>query len=385
MELGKQEKNIQDLIYLVACAIHEVEPADEIVRAMDLDEIYRLATKQCISAMLGHVLKNKKELLGAERFNLWNQAEALSVRKNMLMDIERTSILSWMEQQGIWYMPLKGVIIKDMYPAFGMREMSDNDILFDPAARAALHDHMVDLGYRVELYETDKDDQYMKNPVYFFEMHVSLAEDHLYPKIYEYYKDVKERLVPDAGKKYGYHFTDEDFYIFHVAHSEKHTEHSGDGLRSMIDSYVYLTQKPNMDWKYIEEQLELLGMLEFESDMRALAFRLFGTAEYGIYDRCNEDEIRKVEAHVRAGKHGTLSTSIEKYINNVMDTNGGKGGKGAYYMHRLFPDKATMKRNYHVLLKHGWLLPFCHIHRVVRGVLFKRDRISRELNEVRKA
>lgn len=384
MELGKQEKNVQDLIYLIACAVHEIEPDDEFVKTMDLYDIYILALKQCLSATVAVALRSKTKFMTKKTADLWKQAEALSVRKNMLMDMERASILNWMEQKGIWYMPLKGVILKDMYPAFGMREMSDNDILFDPAGRAALHDHMVDLGYRVHLYETDKDDQYMKDPVYFFEMHVSLAEDHLYPKIHEYYKNVKERLVPDEGKKYGYHFTDEDFYIFHVAHAEKHTEHSGDGLRSMIDSYIYLSQKPNMDWNYIEEQLEMLGMLEFESKMRALAFRLFGSAEYGIYERCNEEELRQVETHVRAGKHGTLSTSIEKYINNAMDTNGAKNGKGAYYMHRLFPEKAEMKRNYHVLLKHGWLLPFCYIHRLIRGVVFKQDKIKREMTEIKK-
>lgn len=38
-----------------------------------------------------------------------------------------------MEQRGIWYLPLKGIILKEFYPSVGMRQMSDNDILFDEA------------------------------------------------------------------------------------------------------------------------------------------------------------------------------------------------------------------------------------------------------------
>ncbi len=40
------------------------------------------------------------------------QVKKKSIRKNCLLDIERTSILADMEQHGIWYMPLKGSILK---------------------------------------------------------------------------------------------------------------------------------------------------------------------------------------------------------------------------------------------------------------------------------
>ena len=53
------------------------------------------------------------------------------MRKALLFDAERKGILDFMEQRGIWYLPLKGVVLKDYYPAVGMRQMSDNDILYD--------------------------------------------------------------------------------------------------------------------------------------------------------------------------------------------------------------------------------------------------------------
>jgi hypothetical protein len=241
---------------------------------------------------------------------------------------------------------------------------------------------MANKGYEVKLFETDKDDQYVKKPVYFFEMHVALAEEHLYPKMAEYYKNVKERLVPDEGKKYGYHFTDEDFYIFHVAHTEKHAEFAGVGLRHLTDSYVYLKQKKDMDFDYIRRELEKLGIADFEVRMRKLAMKLFDDTSYGIIDKLNAEEARELEGYIKAGTHGSAATRIENYINRVVADDREKAKK-AYYMHRIFPEKAEMKRNYHVLLKHGWLLPFCYIHRLVRGAFFRRDKIRKELNAVK--
>ena len=53
----------------------------------------------------------------------------------MLLDAERHRLEKNLTEHGIWYMPLKGSILKDWYPKFGMREMADNDILFDASKR----------------------------------------------------------------------------------------------------------------------------------------------------------------------------------------------------------------------------------------------------------
>mgnify|MGYP002969688486 CR=1 FL=1 len=42
------------------------------------------------------------------------------------------------------YLPLKGIIMKDYYPSVGMRQMSDNDILFDKAYAKQIRDYMSD-------------------------------------------------------------------------------------------------------------------------------------------------------------------------------------------------------------------------------------------------
>ena len=53
-------------------------------------------------------------------------------------------------------------------------------------------------------------------------MHRSLFGKGHETKMQEYYSDIKARLIPNEGSKYGYHFSPEDFYIYMIAHEYCH-------------------------------------------------------------------------------------------------------------------------------------------------------------------
>ena len=116
----------KDLIYLLSCAVNGITPDNARVQAMDLERLYRLAKYHTVRGAVCIALKRAG--VQDKRFD---QAYKKAVRKNIYLDMERTAILSDFEQQGIWYMPLKGSVLKDLYTENGMREMADNDVLFD--------------------------------------------------------------------------------------------------------------------------------------------------------------------------------------------------------------------------------------------------------------
>ena len=70
-----------------------------------------------------------------------------SIRKITAMEIDKKQLFERLEQEKIWYMPLKGTIIKDLYPSIGMRQMSDFDILFDKEYAEIVRDILLDLGF----------------------------------------------------------------------------------------------------------------------------------------------------------------------------------------------------------------------------------------------
>lgn len=137
-------------------------------------------------------------------------------------------------------MPLKGAIIKEYYPVFGIRQMSDNDILFDEIRANDVWEIMVSLGYSAVKYNEGHRDDYQKPPFNHFEMHRVLFTESNNDIFSNYYKCVKNRLVKDEDNNYGYHFTNEDFYIYMIAHEYKHYSWGGTGIRSLLDTYVFL-------------------------------------------------------------------------------------------------------------------------------------------------
>ena len=121
----------KDLICLLACAVNGITPDASAVRAMDIDGIYTLAKAHTLRGCVHTVLE--KAGVEDEKFT---QAYKKALRKIIYLDIERGAITEEMEKRGIWYMPLKGALLKDLYPETGMRKMTDIDLLFD-ASRAA--------------------------------------------------------------------------------------------------------------------------------------------------------------------------------------------------------------------------------------------------------
>ena len=96
-------KSAKDLIYLLSCAVNGITPDKASVQAMNLEQLYQLAKAHSLRAAVYIALRSAD----AKDVN-FQQAYNKAVRKNVLLDVERTAIFERFEQQGIWYMPLKG-------------------------------------------------------------------------------------------------------------------------------------------------------------------------------------------------------------------------------------------------------------------------------------
>ena len=155
------------LIYLIRCVLNDKIPTQEKIEKMDLSQIYSVAKAHSLTAIAAYALERAG--IRDERFR---QEKGKAIRKNITMDIEREKVLSELEKLGIWYMPLKGIILQNFYPMVGMRQMCDNDILFDNKYRDQVHEIMTSLGFKTKSFKKDKDDIYFKPPVCNFEMHI---------------------------------------------------------------------------------------------------------------------------------------------------------------------------------------------------------------------
>lgn len=328
------------VIYLCSCAANGQDPDLEKVSGLDMDVLFDAAQKHKLAATVGMVLERVN--IRTDRFT---KAIALAQRKNVLLDADRAKILAELEKAGIWYMPLKGSLLKDMYSRFGMRQMADNDILIDPERRADVRAVMEGLGFSTDVYDKKNHDEYFKPPVSRFEMHVYLINGRSNDELETYYLDIKDRLIKDEGNQYGYHFCDNDFYLFMVAHEYKHYVEGGTGLRSLLDTYVHLKQKEqDLDWDYIRQESLKMGIADFEQNNRKLAMHLFRQEEL------SEKEGQMLKYILSSGAYGTLSNDIENQTQ--------KKGKLSYFFSRLILPVKDMRNFYPVLKRKPYLLPF---------------------------
>ncbi len=335
------------LIYLCSCAVNRRIPSIQNLEEVNTEALYHLADKHMLTSAVGMALESagiKKEC--------FTTAIAQAQRKNALLDADRALVLAELEKAGIWYMPLKGSVLKELYPRYGMRQMADNDILFDESRRVEVRRIMENLGFTTEHYEQANHDVYYKKPVSNFEMHVYLINGRSNDQLETYYLDVKDRLIKDEGNQYGYHFSVDDFYLFLVAHEYKHYVQGGTGLRSLLDTYVYLKQKGDaLNWDYIEMETIKMGVSDFGQLNRKLALNLFD--EYPL----SEAEQKMLDYILSSGTYGTM----ENDTNNQIQKNGRLG----FFLSRLTLSDEDMKNQYPVLRKAPWLYPLMWVWRLI--------------------
>ena len=368
---------INILIYLISIALNGGEVDQHNLKDVDFNQMYKVSKFHNLSAMVYMVLEDCHHI-PIEIQKQWEEDKNKSIRKIMLLDAERSILCNFMEKSDIWHIPLKGCIIKDIYPKIGMREMADNDILYDPIYQDTMKKFMVSRDYSA-IVGKGVHDAYYKPPIYNIELHTSLFGIGAPKEIVNYYKNIKDKLIKDDDSQYAYHFTDEDFYVYLVAHAFKHYNNGGMGIRYLVDCFVYLREKTKLDWHYIEIQLEKTALTTFENQCRVLSKKLFETPR--ITMELSEKEQTMLSYFYGAGTYGT----IENYMHNEMKKiQGNKGNitnatKMQYYFRRIFPKYEWFKSSHPFLYKNKYFIPIFCVYRLGKNIILKSKKIKKEI------
>ena len=362
--MGTLDGCVGDMVYLVRSALDGEVPNATRVAAMDLDEVYHAAQAHLLVSACATALESAGIL--DDRFA---QAWGKAVRKTAIMDAERAELFQHMDEAGIWHVPLKGCVLQGLWPAYGMRQMADNDILFDASRAGDVRDIMKSMGFSTEHFNRGNHDVYHKEPVCNFELHRALFGPVHDERVYGYYHDPSRLLMADDDGTCGMHMRDEDFYVYLVAHEHKHFSDGGTGLRSLADVHVWLRAKSDaLDWDYVTEQLDTLGIAEFEGRNRRLATALFSG------DDLTEDDLLMLDYMVDSGAYGTMAHSVGNKMAQY--------GRAGYLVRRAFPSLRTMETLYPVLDRIPVLLPACWAWRIVSALATKPRKVAYQLGAV---
>ena len=360
---------INYLLKLLYCSIKGVDAPVNV--EVNFDSLLSLAKSQQIyNAVLPALEKTGQ--LSEEQLREWNNHRLSELKKTIAVDNERSLICSELDEAKIEYMFLKGLIIRNYYPKTAMRQMSDNDILYDEKNRDKLCAIMKKRGYYVGASGGISDDFY-KKPYCTFEFHRTLfnPEEEFCPEFNPW-----ERAVSKGSGSSQMIMSKEDNYIYALGHMYKHYFCiDGCGIRFVCDIYLLKNSDDKLDWEYINSTFERFKITDFHNTVVNLAEALFSDEEID-YNSLGEEERNLLNFLFKGGVYGKSSYDIEKEIELY-------GSKTGFLVHRVFPSKEDMKSEYRTLEKKPYLLPAYYIYRLFDKYKHNKEYMQRDIDALK--
>lgn len=367
------------LIQLLSSVLEGTKP-NQPPDQLDWEKLYCLASNHKVANMAYYALQDldhdHQPSQGVMKKFRVECRKALAVEATQHITVEQ--ILKIFEENQIACMPLKGYLIKYLYPQPDMRLMADIDILFKNEQTENVKQLMQKLGFTVE-HQGGNHDVYCKKPFMNIEMHRRLiSEDSPYS---HYLSRTWERANLKASSSFNYELSLEDFYIYTLIHLTKHYIGGGTGIRSFMDIYVYKRRYQNeMDWNYIQTELETIKLWEFEKSITGLNNVWFGKAQSNEF----YDDMTKFI--FSSGAYGTLNQAILSSLSkSVSEKQSLKTAKYLFLWSSFLPHFNTMKISYPFLSTLPLLLPVCWILRGIRCLLFNREHSWQKIKQVSSA
>ena len=292
-------------------------------------------------------------------------------------EIYSTMVYSAFEDNEVSFLPVKGILIKKLYPVENYRSSGDIDILIKDSDFEKSCKVLESLGYKTFEKPNKGNDyhiSYEKNSVH-IELHSSLA-----PKdsnFYDYFNKSFHRAYLMENSKFHYLLNNEDFYIYTLYHLYKHFVKGGVGVRYFLDMYL-INEKMTFNNDYLNNELKKLGLFDFNETVKQLSQVFFE-------NKSQDKRLTELSRFVYiSGAHGE-QTFFAMSIISPKDTKK-KGfyltNKIKYFCDAWFIGYDAMKERYKVLVNHKWLLPFCYIHKGFYTLIKKPKAIVREKNNI---
>lgn len=200
-------------------------------------DILLLSEKHSLAALTYSALSRLEKKPDKETAEKWEHAYRVCVHADIQQEFAWEEIKERFSKEGIKLLPLKGILLKSLYPEPAFRSMGDLDILYEEKDFEKIKALMRESGYEYRTESAGSNHQiFFRPPVTTVELHRALLNDT--SPFAEYYKDVWRRALPTA-EPFVCRLSREDEYIFLLIHGHKHFSGAGSGVRTVLDFWLY--------------------------------------------------------------------------------------------------------------------------------------------------
>lgn len=332
---------------------------------LSVGSFLQLVKNHRISTMFYYGLQNCGALTDEIKARLYDAvlAETMISEQQLLMFGEITNAF---DKNSIDYMPLKGCLLKSLYPKPEIRRMGDIDILVRKNGQYRETTRvMKELGFEMK-GESDHELSWERAGM-LVELHSRIIPS--YNKdFYVFIGDGWELARLKRGTEY--EMSPENMFVYLFTHFTKHYRDSGIGIIHMCDLYLYM-KSTKLDYGYIEAELKKAKLYDFYRNVRATLDVWF-----------EEKEPTELTDHItsvifNSGVYGTReSVVLSAAIKAKRKEDKSLFGKLKKTVKTIFPPYSGMKNRHLVLFKLPFLLPVFWAVRWFDLCFRRRDRIA---------
>jgi len=286
---------------------------------------------------------------------------------------EISNLVNEFEKENIAYIPLKGTLLKGVYPKGEMRAMGDADILIKFEEYEKIVPIMERLGYTFG-HEFYHELAWDKGNIH-IELHKGLVPE-ANKDYYSYYGDGWQ--LAKLGENSKYYMSNEDHFIFNFTHFSKHYRSTGVGIKHVVDLWVYKNHFKSLNEEYILTELKKLKLDVFYKYTMQTVAVWFDDAEP------TEQTSLITKVIFNSGVFGTHETRVlADAVKSTKNVGTAKKAKFKKVMDIIFLPYEPMTEKYPFLKKVPVLLPVMWCHRWLVTLFFKRDAIKSNSNDIK--
>lgn len=364
-------KEIKDLFFkLIRFELGEEisEENKNLIKALDQQKLLEFSKKHDLAHLIGDAMA-KLDLFNDDKIKkAFNREKDLAIFRFVKIEYELGQLSETLDNAKIPFIPLKGAVIRALYPEEWMRTSCDIDILIK---KEHLEHAITVLKERLSYEYKSKGEHdaqiYAPSGVH-LELHFSLQEKETPDNLALILDSVWDRATNLTD--YLYQMPNEFLYCYLLSHTAKHVKWGGCGIRPLIDLYI-LNKKIKFDENIKTDLLTKGGLLNFAMAIEKLARVWFGV------ETPDENTTILEEYILSGGIYGNLENKVASRQNR-------KKNKFTYFLSRLFIPYRELKIKYPRLQKCPLLYPYYTVKRWLKPI-FNKDSKRRMSNELKQS
>ncbi len=336
--------------------------------------IYQVAQMHNVVPLLYSAIVNSGKKLPPETEQKFFEKTCIAVSVCAKQRAELEKLFGLFEASHIDYMPLKGTVIRDIYPKQEFRMMGDADILIREGQYKKIKQILENEGF---LFVKDTQNEHTwKKGALCLELHKYLISPY-HTDYFEFFGDGWQFAIREDDASCRYIMKTEDFYAYLIVHFAKHYRRAGIGIRHITDIWVYIVKNPDMDMQYVTSQLSKIKLEVFHKNLLKTVDVWF---KDGKPDEITDLITRKI---LSSGTFGTSASVSKSDALKEQKAQGKKIGRMKKLIYTIFPSFSMMRSMFPILEKIPVLLPILWIYRIAKRMFCNLDYVKKQLENIK--